>query len=807
VIPRDVVAVAAAVAAWWGAWCGTSGSPVWWASVLVLGGVLLGAWGRSARVHRARNVAAWPLGAVLCVATLVTLLAGASIGAARSIAVERSALAAAAESRASGPAEMLVSGDPRPLRDGRAAPGPSSRCSVPVRVERFVASGRERTVRTPAVLMGADAWCALGPGNSVRAVVRWSPSRDRAVAAIGAVRAPPRVLRGPGSVQRAADLVRDALREASTGTPFTGGALVPALVVGDESLMPESVVDDLRGSGLAHLSAVSGANVAIVLAVVLVIARRLGARSAALTVVGVIALAGFVVLARPEPSVLRAGVMGGVVLLAAWRGGTVRPVALIAAAVLMLVLVDPWLARSPGFALSVAATAGLVVLVRRWSTPGDRRIRTLLLTTLAAQLAVAPIIAGLNGRLDIGGVIANVLAEPAVAPATVLGLSAAMLALIHPVLGHAVAVAAAVPAQWIVMVADVVASRRWAWLPWPTGWMAAMLLAVLLAAAAVARWLLRRSGAATRMSASQRGPSINAVRVRWRAVAALATIGIAVVGVPIAAKTSWPAADWRVVMCDVGQGDALVLATGPRRAVLVDVGPDARQVDRCLRDLGIARLDLLVLTHFHADHVNGLRGAVRGRVVDQVLVSPLDEPEANARDVREVLIDRGIPIAIAVAGRRAGVGPWQLEVLAPTSLDPGEGSAPNNASVVLRAERDGRSILLMGDAELAEQRQVVTTAPPEALVVDVLKVAHHGSAVQDPSFMALVAPRLALVPVGCRNRYGHPSPPLMRSFARARIPVARSDLDGDVAVVDRNGSWGLVARGPGPTQGPSSRCQ
>jgi competence protein ComEC len=336
--------------------------------------------------------------------------------------------------------------------------------------------------------------------------------------------------------------------------------------------------------------------------------------------------------------------------------------------------------------------------------------------------------------------------------------------------------------------------------------MAAVLLAVLLAAAAVARWLLLRSREAARVSASPRGPSINAVRVRWGAVAALATIGIAVVGLPIAAKTSWPAADWRVVMCDVGQGDALVLATGPRRAVLVDVGPDARQVDRCLRDLGIARLDLLVLTHFHADHVNGLRGAVRGRVVDQVLVSPLDEPQANARDVREVLDDRGIPIAIAVAGRRAGVGPWQLEVLAPTSLDPGEGSAPNNASVVLRAERDGRSILLMGDAELAEQRQVVTTAPAEALVVDVLKVAHHGSAVQDPSFMALVAPRLALVPVGCRNRYGHPSPPLMRSFARARIPVARSDLDGDVAVVDRAGSWGLVARGPGSTQGPSSRC-
>jgi competence protein ComEC len=800
--PRDLVAMGAALAAWWGAWCGTSGRLWWWVAtgglVLLLGvahrwipRVPPGPWRWRGEASRA-----------LAAAMAFAMLGGCAVGAARSIGVAQSPLTVAAQQRAQGATVVAVTGDPRSVRDGRAAVGPTGRCAVPVRVERFSSTGREVVVRTPAVLFGDTRWCTLIPGSRVVAVVKWSPAQDRDVAALGTVRGAPRLVQGAGVVQRGADRVRAALRSASSQAPFAGGALVPALVLGDESLMPEAVVDQMRSAGLSHLSAVSGANVAIVLGAVLLVARRFGARSVGLTVIGVVALLAFVLLARPEPSVLRAAVMGGVVLLAAWRGGATRPIGVLSAAVLVLVLLDPWLSRSPGFALSTAATAGLVVLVRRWSRPGARRITVLVLTTLAAQIAVAPIIAGLGGRIDVGGIIANVLAEPAVAPATILGLLAAGAALLHPALGQGLATLAALPAQWIVVVAQVVASRRWAWVPWPSGISGASLLGALLAAAAALVWVLRRH----RSAGVRPRPSAGELGVRWGATTALGAIGLALVGFPVAAKTSWPAGNWRVVMCDVGQGDALVLTTGEHRAIVVDVGPDARQIDRCLRDLAVTRIDLLVLTHFHADHVNGLRGAMRGRRIERAMVSPLNEPEASAREVRALLGDRRVLVEAAVPGVAGRVGPWRLDVLAPVSLDPGEGSAPNNASVVIRAEREGRAVLLMGDAEIAEQHRMVTTVAPEALVVDVLKVAHHGSPVQDPTFMAVVAPRLALVPVGCRNRYGHPSPPLLRSFARAGIPVARSDRDGDVAVVEHDGAWRLVARGSMPTRGPSSRC-
>lgn len=803
--PRDLVAVAAAGAAWWGSWSGTSGTWTWWL-VIVVGAAACGLAPLLAHRFTATSTrTTQPVWIVVAAASALALLGGCGVGAARSVAISRGPLVAAADARSSGLAEAIVIGDPRSLRDGRSAAGPTGRCVVQVRVERFAVPGREFAVRTPAVIFGTQPWCDLALGSRVRAIVTWGPSQDAAVAALGSVRAAPDVVTGPALIQRNADRVREALREASRATPFTGGALVPALVVGDESLMTEPVVDDLRGAGLAHLSAVSGANVAIVLGVVLLLARRLGLRTKALTAAGVLVLVAFVVLARPEPSVLRAAVMGGVALLAAWRGGPVRPVAAISTAVLLLVLIDPWLARSPGFALSVAATAGLVVLLRRWHRPGSGRVRTILLATVAAQLAVAPVIAGLGGRLDVGGVLANVLAEPAVAPATVLGLLAAVVALLHPAAGQAVALVAAIPAQWIVLVAHGVASRRWAWLPWPSGWRAGLLLAVLLMAGAVGRWILRTSRARASLRLPPRSPWASA-SMRGGPLVALAVVALTVVGLPVSAKAAWPARDWRLVMCDVGQGDALVLATRPHRGIVIDVGPDARHIDRCLRDLGVTQIDLLVLTHFHADHINGLRGAVRGRSVTQALVSPLDEPVAGAREVRDVLGRERIPIAIAEPGSGADIGPWHLEVLAPISLDPGEGSPPNNASVVLHAQRGGHSALLMGDAEIAEQHRMVSTVRSEALAVDVLKVAHHGSAVQDPTFMALVAPEIALVPVGCRNRYGHPSAPLMRSFGRAGIPVARSDHDGDVAVVEQSGRWIAIARGPATTHGPSDQC-
>lgn len=797
---RDLLVIGAAGGAWGGAWWGTGSQALW-------GLVVLGAAAGAATFLRTFVRLRALIGGTILAALCVGAAGGLAAGAVRLASDERSPLVAAAAEQSAAVSLVALTSDPRLLRDGRAASpagGPTgSRCALAVRVESIEWDRRTISVRSRAVLFAADSWCGLPAGTRVRSVVTWSPSRDDALSAAGSVRGPPRVVSGPGAIERWSAGVRAGLREASRDHSITGAALVPALVVGDESLLPEEVVDDLRGSGLTHLSAVSGANVSIVLGAVLLLARWMGARALWLTLVGLATLVGFVLIARPEPSVLRAAVMGAVVVVSAMRAGAVRPPAALAASVLVLVLIDPWLSRAPGFALSVAATAGLVVLVRRWTAGGVGRVRAALMTALAAQVAVAPLIAGLNGRLDIGGIMANVLAEAAVAPATVLGFAATAVSPVAPWLARDLAWAASIPAEWIVRVADVVARERWATLPWPAGPIPALVLAALVAAAFAARWV-RISTRGDRGARPVLGTGLP--RERIVALVALGLVLVTVAGLPIAAKAHWPPQGWRILMCDVGQGDAIVLDAGRGRGILIDAGPDSRQVDRCLRDAGISRLLVIVLTHFHVDHVNGLRGAMRDRRVDQILVSPLDDPPEPAQDVRSAAAASGVPVAVADVGARAAVGPWLLEVLGPSSLDPGDGSPPNNASVLLRVSRDGLSALFLGDAELQAQRDLLRAVPAATLNVDVLKVAHHGSAVQDPLLLGASQPRLALVPVGCRNRYGHPDAGTLSLVQRTGAVVGRTDTQGDVAVVDRGGRLALVARGAAPTRGPAARC-
>jgi competence protein ComEC len=261
-------------------------------------------------------------------------------------------------------------------------------------------------------------------------------------------------------------------------------------------------------------------------------------------------------------------------------------------------------------------------------------------------------------------------------------------------------------------------------------------------------------------------------------------------------------------MCDVGQGDALVLAPSSTAdgAVVVDAGPDARVVDRCLRDLGVDHVALLVLSHFHADHATGVAGVLRGRRVDQILLSPLAEPEEQAARVRQVADDAGVPRRVAVTGAAAEVAGWRLEVLGPGPRDPDAPSAPNDASVVVLATRGDLEVLLMGDAELAAQRRVLTSRP-DAARADVVKVAHHGSAVQDPWLLTRARASVALVGVGCGNRYGHPAAATLSAYERRGAVVGRTDRDGDLAVVASSAGPQLVVRGGDPRSPARVRCR
>jgi competence protein ComEC len=270
---------------------------------------------------------------------------------------------------------------------------------------------------------------------------------------------------------------------------------------------------------------------------------------------------------------------------------------------------------------------------------------------------------------------------------------------------------------------------------------------------------------------------------------------------------AWPPRGWVLTVCDVGQGDALVLSTGPHRAVLVDAGPDPGSVDRCLRRLSVRELDVVVLTHFHADHVDGLAGALRGRRVGRLVVSIVDEPPGQAQQVRRLADRAGLGVQPAVVGSSAEYGPVRWRVIGPERVIRA-GSVPNNSSVVLLVETQGLRLLLLGDVEQDAARLIDRRLRElvDGPAIDVLKVAHHGSSKQDPGLLAGTRPRLALISVGEGNDYGHPAPSLLRALTALGSVIGRTDQQGDLAVVARGGGLLLAATGrhrPGePGGGP-----
>ena len=516
---------------------------------------------------------------------------------------------------------------------------------------------------------------------------------------------------------------------------------------------------------------------AIVVGFVLLGGRWLGARGRWLPVLGVLATAGFVVLARPQPSVLRAAVMGGVALLAMATGRRRTSLAALGAAVLVLVLIDPWLARSYGFVLSTLATAGLVVLAPGWAAalrsrglPGG--IAAAVAVPLAAQAVCGPVIAMLAGRVSLVAVLANLLAAPAVAPATVLGVLATVVSVASGRVASLVAEAAALPAWWIVTVAEHCAAAPMSSVSWSTSVTAAVVLAVLTVAL----------GAAVR-------------RVSRRPRVALGAAVLLIVGLAVPASSpGWPPRGWLLVACDVGQGDGLVLSAGAAGAVVVDAGPDPRLMDRCLRRLGVHRVVMVVLSHFHADHVEGLPGVLRGRRVGEIVVGPYGEPAAERGRVLRWATAARVPVRLVTIGERVRVGPLTWRVLWPRRIIEGEGSTPNNASIVMLVRSAGVRLLLCGDIEPAAQRALLASWVPGP--VDVLKVAHHGSAYQAPELLAAVRPRVAVISVGAGNDYGHPAPATLQALRRSGALVRRTDLDGTVAVVGPAARLRVVS-GPG----------
>ncbi|WP_369242884.1 ComEC/Rec2 family competence protein [Streptomyces sp. R21] len=816
--PADLRMVPPALAAWVTAAVMVGEPPGWVTAVVVVcltaGVALLMAGRRGSRGVVGRGGGrsrSWPrtsaAAALLCVAA-----AAASAGL-HGADLRRGPVPSLARQYAHVTAEVEVTSDPRLTRPringDHAAPAAVLMDAEVRRVTRAAgtggvdatdtAAGMDVVTRTP-VLMIVDArsprgspWLAVLPSTRLRVSGRLVPALsgggDR-IAAVLRVRgsAPPQVVGEPSGAQRFAGRLREGLREATDGLDADARALLPGLVVGDTSRVTPELDEAFKATDLTHLLAVSGGNFTILLALFIGppglaqraerrgLAPRTGVPLRATALLGAAVTLGFVIVCRPDPSVLRAAACGAIALLAIATGRRRSLIPALATAVLLLVLYDPWLARSYGFLLSVLATGALLTLAPRWSAAlqGRRvppRLAEALAAAAAAQALCAPVVAVLSARVSLVAVPCNLLAEFAVAPATVLGFATLATATVAMPAAKALAWWASWPVRWIADIARSGAALPGGGVGWPDSWTGALLLALVTAVVVVVgRRLLRHP---------------------WLSGACAVLFLLVVVQPPPLTRviTGWPPPGWRFAMCDVGQGDATVLAAGDGSGVVVDAGPDPALVDRCLSALGITRIPLVVLTHFHADHVAGLPGVLRGRSVGAIETTGFEEPPDQAEFVRKEAAARHIPLTRAVAGERRRTEGLDWRVLWPPPNPPALApDGPNDASVTLLVQSAGLRLLLLGDLEPPAQEALLRSpAAADLTSVDVLKVAHHGSAYQDPDLIRRVAPRLALISCGAGNPYGHPAPSTVAALRAGGAMVLRTDRDGAIAVAGAGG--------------------
>ena len=542
-----------AVAAWAGCWLGTSG----WRPEL---GVLLGCAGFLAVcVLLVRRV--W-VGLAACTLVVAILTSGL-----RSFGLHDGVPATWASEESLASALVRLEGEPTLVKH-------SGRSLTILRATLLQLEVKKKSLTTsqPVLLLAGDQLATelagIAPGAVHRVLGRLGASEPESQEAFVV-----RVSRISGQV-RAPDVfnafvstIHAGLREAASHSPPEQAALVPSLVVGDRSGITKELTEIFRATSLSHLLAVSGSNLTLVLGVLLLVVRSLGVRGWAIRGVAAGGVALFVLVCRAEPSVLRAAAMGLVVLPATGIGRGKSSVRNLSIAILVLLPLDPWLARSWGFALSAAACLGISLgaepFTRIMTGWAPKWFAEAVAVPLSAQLATIPLTTALSGQVSVVGVIANALAGPFVGPATVLGLLATVLIWVPPV-AAAVAWVAGWVVQPILWIAHLGAAMPGAVLEWPTTPLGMLTSALLAGAVAV----LARAG------------------LRRRAGFLLLALGLLLAGWIRPVPLDWPGR-WQAVFCDVGQGDATVLRADETTAVLVDTGPEPGPTLACLESLGI----------------------------------------------------------------------------------------------------------------------------------------------------------------------------------------------------------------------------
>jgi competence protein ComEC len=655
------------------------------------------------------------------------------------------------------------------------------------------------------------------PGDRIelRGRIRPPPADDygaylERIGAVGTLRAEslaPAPTEGADAGSLAARL--EALRRSasdglSRAIPEPEAGLAAGVLIGLRDRVDRDLAADFTTAGASHVVAISGWNIAIVASTLAAIAGGMRRRRRALLTAAAIVV--YVAFVGPSPSVVRAGVMAGVALLAREVGRPGTAAGALGWAVAALLVLDPAYIDDAGFRLSVLATAGILAwgssLTARLAGPAPGRPRRwlaeILGVSLAAQAATTPVVLLDFGRLSLVAPVVNLVVVPLVPAA----MAAGALALgVGVVVGFGVpgvvATLVGLPA-WVLYAAMVATVRAGASLPMASielepPWDVVGAALAACAIAALARWgpglvqrlvkPRRRSPASPAKPPGRRGPQRGATALRAGALAvAGATVALAL---SIAHR---PDGLVRVVVFDVGQGDGILVEGGRGGRLVIDGGPDPGRLLIALDERlppWDRRIDMLVLTHPHEDHVAGLAAILLRYRVGRVYEPGMLGPGPGYRAWAAALAGGATPRGRLSTGDRLQLDDVRFRVLWPDpdqvpERPPDGGTAINNVSIVLLGEFDGHRVLLAGDIEEGIDPELVRRGLPQ---VDLLKVAHHGSRTSStPAFLDAVRPRTAVVSSGVGNPYGHPSPATIDRLHAIARATYRTDTDGTVEV-------------------------
>jgi competence protein ComEC len=630
--------------------------------------------------------------------------------------------------------------------------------------------------------------------------------------------------------------------------PQPEAGLAAGILIGLRDLVDRDLAADFTTAGLSHVVAISGWNIAVVGAVMVSLLRWLPRRPRSIVVLVAIAL--YTLLAGAGASVVRAAVMGGVVLVVRESGRSGRAAAALGLAVWLLLLADPRIASDVGFQLSVAATGGLLAwgprLQHLMGGRAPRRTPGWLVesaaVSLAAQAATLPLILLHFGRLSLVSPLANLLAAPFIAPSMLAALVALLAGAaaslgVPQILLIPAAVLGNLGLAVLVAVARLSASLPLASLslppPFDLATAVASAVGVGLFGTALGRrfrflipWKRRGSsnvvqsgsgktgdrtrpgeaesskpGAIERHGRASDGPKFG------RGSRATAAVAAALLVVVVAIGANRPDGRFRMTVLDIGQGDAILLEGSRGARMLIDGGPDPDLLLSRLDERIPAwdrRLDLLVLSHPHEDHVAGMALLLGRYRVGTIAETGMLGNGPGDRAFRAALAQLGLGTVQLAAGDSVQLDDATLSVLWPrrgeVPLRPSnDGSSVNNVSVVFDLRLAHRRMLLTGDIQEDIDPQLLAAGLAGEPPVDVLKVAHHGSRTATTSaLLSALHPKVALISAGLGNPYGHPSPATIDRLHTMGAQVLRTDLDGNLTVTSDGSDLQVSSSGGRP---------